>query len=442
MTRDASVALCLDERQVTLVSRSDKDTLACASAAWDGQPTSLAAALDPLIAAAPAARTAKVVLRRPVANLRTVVMPNMQRSAAERVLARDWSRHVIGLRATDHTVAAVPIGRGRWRAAFAPTDLLDALAEVARVHGWTTFDVRAADDVLVDAVATLARDDSGADVIAVVCDDTGPTDASHIHRGAALGGRRFLANSSERDVEAFAQSNASGVLITLTGDVAQGNALARALGAQGLRTRVLGVGAPGATATTTLATLALSSKGGLPLRSAAMSLQRARRFRTATLWVGAAAAVALIAALAMEQRRLTASLDVIRQQRADLSGPVSNAVARRAKLQSSVDLVSALAAREQEASRTSSILALVTLAQPSGTALTLLNVSGDTLTVEGESAHSASVYQSLRALPMLAQVKLSAPLRQERQAGDVAVEHFAFTARITPAGARVVQAGR
>jgi hypothetical protein len=71
-----------------------------------------------------------------------------------------------------------------------------------------------------------------------------------------------------------------------------------------------------------------------------------------------------------------------------------------------------------------------------------LNVAGDTLTVEGESAHSAAVYQSLRALPLLSQVKLSAPLRQERQAGDVAVEHFAFNARIIALGTRPAQGTR
>ncbi len=440
MTTGASIDICLDDRHVTVVARNHAGTRAL-TAPWDGLPATLAAAIDPLIATAAPARVATFVLRRPLAHVRTVAMPRMPRAAAERVLARDWSRHVIGLRTTDHTVAALPITRGRWRAAFAPTDLLEALAEVAHAHGWTRFDVRVGDDVLAGAVASLARENSD-DVIAIVCDEAGPTDACHVRRGAPLAGRRFLPHASERDVTDFAQSNANGALIAILGDPPQANALTRALGAQGLRARTLGASAPGATATSTLATLAVASRSGLLLHSPSMARQRAARFRTATLWVAATAAVALIAALAMEQRRLTSELDRIRQQRADLSGPVSNAIARRAVVQSSVDLVTALAARERETSRTSDVLALVTLALPPGTALTLLNVSGDTLTIEGESAHSAAVYQSLRVLPLLAQVKLSAPLRQERQAGDVAVEHFAFNARITPVGARAVPATR
>jgi hypothetical protein len=442
MTPGATLGICLDDGHITIAARNPAGTLVDASAEWDGLPSTLVAAIDPLIAAVPAAREASIVLRRPLAHTRTLAMPRMPRPAAEQVLARDWARHVIGMRMTDHTVAAVPAGRGRWRAAFAPTDLLDALAEVARARGWTRFDVQAGDDVLAGAVASLARADSGDDVIAIVCDETGPTDACHVRGGAPLAGRRFLPHANAGDVADFAQTNASGALIAVLGNAPQANALARTLVAQGLRARTLSASGPTDTSTSTFAALAVTSRAGLQLRSPSMARVRARQFCTATLWTSTAAAVALIAALAMEQRRLTSDLDRIRQQRADLSGPVSNAIARRATVQSSVDLVTALAAREREASRTSDVLALVTLALPPGTALTLLNVAGDTLTVEGESARSAAVYQSLRALPLLSQVKLSAPLRQERQAGDVAVEHFAFNARIIALGTRPAQGTR
>lgn len=442
MTTVASIAICLDDREIAVVSRDHAGARAAARAAWDGLPASLAAALDPLLAKVAATREATFVLRRPLAHMRSVALPNMPRAAAERVLARDWSRHVIAMRTTDHTVAAIRATRGRWRATFAPTDLLDTLAEIARAQGWETFDIRAGDDVLADAMTKVASDDRGGELIVIVCDENGPTDACHVRRGAAIAGRRFIAASNERDVAAFAQSNADGAPIALVGDASQAKALARALVAQGLRGGALSIAMAGPGAPTAFAALAEATKHGPVLRSPSMVRLRTRQFRRATLWVSAAAAVALMAALAMEQRRLATDLDRIRQQRAELSGPVSNAVTRRATVQSSVDLVSALATREQEASRTSDVLALVTLALPSGTALTLLNVSGDTLSIEGESAHSAAVYQSLRALPLLAQVKLSAPLRQERQAGDVAVEHFAFNARITPVGAPTVRGTR
>lgn len=442
MTTMESIAICLDDREIAVVSRDHAGAPAAVRAAWDGLPASLAAALDPLLVNVPRARAATFVLRRPLAHVRSVPLPNMPRAAAERVLARDWARYVIGSRATDHTVAAVRATHGRWRATFAPTDLLDTLAEIARAQGWDTFDICAGDDVLSDGLARMSGGERSGEMIIIVCDAHGPTDACHVRQNVAIAGRRFVARSNERDVAAFAQANAEGALIAVVGDPVQVDALERALKAQGLSAGAVSMLLPDSTSPTVFATFARRTRHRRLLRSPSMARQRARRFRTATLWVAAAAAAALIVALAMEQRRLASDLDRIHQQRADLSGPVSNAVARRATIQSSVDLVAALAAREREATRTSDVLALVTLALPPGTALTLLNVTGDTLTVEGESAHSAAVYQSLRALPLLAQVKLSSPLRQERQAGDVAVEHFAFNARITPVGAPAARATR
>ena len=67
---------------------------------------------------------------------------------------------------------------------------------------------------------------------------------------------------------------------------------------------------------------------------------------------------------------------------------------------------------------------------PEGTALTALSVSGDSVTIEGESKRTAAVYDALRAEPILERVRLAGPLRQERQTGDVTVERFAFDARV------------
>ena len=68
---------------------------------------------------------------------------------------------------------------------------------------------------------------------------------------------------------------------------------------------------------------------------------------------------------------------------------------------------------------------------------TAVRVTGDTVLVEGESRRSADVYEALRGVTMLEQVKLAAPLRQERlAAGDATVEHFSFQARV-----RTVQRG-
>lgn len=356
----------------------------------------------------------------------------MARASAERVLARDWTRHVIGVRTTEHTVSGEPADRGRWRASFAPTDLLIALSQAASEHGWNQIDIRTSDETVAGAVRALApKDAQEEDLIAVICDANGPTDAYHLRRGAPWLGRRLLPDASDDDVAAFARTHASKAPIVILGGGAHANTLARTLGEQGRRARVVDTGLPAdSTTSATFAALGTFSSSMLPLRTPAMSAARAKRMRSFTRWLAVAAAAALLGALGLEHWRVSLALDDVRQRRADISGKVSNAVALRSNIEASADVAASLAAREAQVSRVSAVLAAVALALPAGTALTTFSVAGDTVTVEGESSRSAAVYESLRAEPMLEQVKLAAPLRQERKAGDIAVEHFAFSAHV------------
>ena len=96
MTTVESIAVCIDDREIAVVSRDHTGSHSAARAAWDGVPASLAAALDPLLAKFPGTRVVNFVLRRPLAHVRSVALPNMPRAAAERVLSRDWARYVVG----------------------------------------------------------------------------------------------------------------------------------------------------------------------------------------------------------------------------------------------------------------------------------------------------------------------------------------------------------
>ena len=407
-------------------------------AVCDALPESIIAGMAHLSASANPDGILRVTLGRPVAHTRTLPFPTMARSAFERVVARDWTRHIIGIRATPHTVAGEPVDRGRWRAAFAPTDVLDALSQAAAEQGWAGVDIRTTDDAIAGAVRTLAPAESReADLVAVVCDSTGPTDILHMRNGAPWLGRTLLAGTGDDGVAAFAQAHAHRAPVVIFGGGPRAAALARSLGDKGHRTRVLDVGLPpDATAAATLAVLGTLAPPGLPLRTPAASSARQRHMRGVTRWLVAATAAALLAAFGLEHWRIASASNDVRVRRADISAKVSNAIAIRSAIEADVDVASALARRETQASRTSAVLAAVTLAMPTGTALTALTVAGDSISVEGESTRSAAVYESLRASPMLTAVKLASPLRQERQAGDVAVEHFAFNARVRDVDAR------
>ena len=430
------LGLSIDTSVMTLTWRHDGGTtrqlLQSLSAPCGPTPDAIRDELGRLAASAPAAIGITVTLRRPVAHTRTVRLPRMARDAVERVLARDWVRHIIGVRTTAHTVSGEPVDRGRWRASFAPTDLLAALAEAASELGWKQIDIRTSDDTIAGAVRALAPTDAQAeDLIAVVCDANGPADAFHLRRGAPWLGRRFRPAAGDEDVAAFARTHADNATVVIFGSGSRAKALAGILGEHGRRVRVIDAGLPAdSTSSATFAALGTLSSSTLPLRAPAMSAARVRRMRSVTRWLAGAAVAALVSALWLEHWRVSAALDDVRQRRADISAKVSNAVALRSHIEADVDVATSLAAREAQVSRVSAVLAAVTVALPPGTALTALHVAGDSVTVEGEGSRSAAVYEALRAVAVLEHVKLAAPLRQERLAGDVAVEHFAFNAHV------------
>ncbi|MDB4881377.1 MAG: hypothetical protein JWL95_143, partial [Gemmatimonadetes bacterium] len=99
-------------------------------------------------------------------------------------------------------------------------------------------------------------------------------------------------------------------------------------------------------------------------------------------------------------------------------------------LESATDAATALAGYEARASHASSAIAAVALTLPENVSLSMLQISGDSVNIEGESDRSADVYAALRSAPTLEAVRLAGPLRQERQADDEPVEHFAFVARL------------
>jgi Tfp pilus assembly protein PilN len=385
--------------------------------------------------------TVAVTLLRPLASSRTVAFPAMKRDELRAVLERDWTRHAIALRPEPHAVAVRAIDATSWRAAFAPAATLDALDAAVRSHDWRLRDVRAADDALaaaaMHAIPNVARID---DAIVVLCGASGASDAVRLRRGATIAGRQLVAGTAG-EIVAFVRPSASGraaapATIFLLGDAERSAALARDLGREGLHAQHASLARlPADSPAAFLAGAATLHAARLPLVSPAERAIRLRRARTATWWLAAAAVLLVALGLAIENARLGRELDVITRERAAIAAQVGDAVARRASLESATESATALAEHETNASHAAAALAAVTLALPEHTALSALQISGDSVTIEGESDRSADVYAALRAAPMLADVRLAGPLRQERQADDEPVERFAFVARLK-AGAR------
>jgi Tfp pilus assembly protein PilN len=255
----------------------------------------------------------------------------------------------------------------------------------------------------------------------------------------------MLSGATDADVIAFVQTEGSALTVpaVLLGHPMRSAELSKALAAHGMRTQVVDLGLPPeATAVELFAVAGTLDAASLPLRSAGAQRLHASRMRATTRWLAAGAVAALLLAFALDRWRVQRALSDVQRARAEVAGPVSTAMAARGDLENAAEVAGALAQREANASRVSGVLAAVAVGLPSGATLTAMHVVGDSITVEGESARSAAVYDALRAMPVLEQVKLAAPLRQERQAGDVAVEHFAFSARLRPSSNTPARASR
>ena len=400
----------------------------------DATPRAVIHACADIARAVPGAERVRVTLMRPLANARAIDFPRMSRVLLERVLERDWARHVIGMWSTPHTVAARQSTTGQWRAAFAPTETLEAIAHAAREHGWRDIVVQTSDDALAAAAKTGTSVDGSAAQFVIVADEAGCTDAVYVRAGEPFAGRRFQHSANEADVVSFMNSSigepARGAAVALLGVPGSCGAMAKSLGQNGLRARIIDMDfPPGASASAIIAAVGTTVVTLLELRSPAARAAQARRLRDLTGWLAGATAAALILAFVIVRVAVSSEMATVRRQRADMSGQVRNAMTERINAERTADVASVLAEREAAASRAAVTIAAVASALPAGTALTTLSVTGDSVTIEGESTRNAAVYDALRALPQLQQVRLAAPLRQERLAGDAAIERFAFTAR-------------
>ena len=129
----ALLGIALDGTLLTAAWRSARGSQNTGAGAWrtlvvpcDGTPSSVVGALQEVAAAVPARDEVAFTLLRPLATTRTITFPAMKRAELESVLARDWARYVIGLRAEAHVAAAQRLPQGAWRAAFAPASSIES----------------------------------------------------------------------------------------------------------------------------------------------------------------------------------------------------------------------------------------------------------------------------------------------------------------------------
>jgi hypothetical protein len=437
-TRAFEIALALDGSVmvITWAERDNGRTLHSATTPCDGTAESIVAAMEELARCAPPASRVVATLCRPLAQSRIVPLPRMPRTTAESVLARDWTRHVIGFRSTPHDVAAREVARYRWSSAFAPSSVLDALTAGAEDQGWRDFEIRTSDDALASVARPPASASNGtASEFVVVCNGI-PTDAVYAPNGDPLLGRRFPGDASDDDVLAFIDSAVAETAspqhertVVVLGDGARASTLVRRLATRGHRAKVADLDLPAGSPMALIAAASMLQRARLPLSAAITRDRVARSVRRLTWRLAFATAAALVAAFLLARWEVSRRLADVQQRRADISGEVRRAINTRSEMEGAADVATVLAEREGHASRASAAAAAIAIALPRSASLTVLSVSGDSVLIEGESPQSAEVYAALGRVPTLERIQAAAPLRQERQADSV-IGRFAFSARL------------
>ncbi|MEP6622281.1 MAG: PilN domain-containing protein [bacterium] len=422
-----ALGIALDGVTATVAWRpAEGEAFEFATTPCDGTPHGVIHAFAELARVVPRPESVHVTLMRPLANARTLEFPRMPRAALERVLERDWSRYVIGMWSVPHTAAARMTKRGQWRCAFAPTEVLEAIAHASDAQGWHNVVVQTGDE----ALAVAARGITGTEFV-IACDHAEATDGVQLDDGEPIAGRRFPRPCNDADLLDFVHTTsgakAGDSYVTLIGPSARTRVISEVFGLE--RTRIISPGVrAGVSGNAVIAMAGTTGAPMLQLRSPAIRAANARGMRSMTAWLVLGTAAALILAFVIERAAVSSALASVKEQRAEISGQVRKAMADRNDVERSMNTAANLAEREAGASRRTGAIAAIAAALPPGSALTALGFSRDTVTIEGESAHSAAVYEALRTLPQLQQLQLAAQLRQDRQSGDVATEHFAFSA--------------
>ena len=415
------------------------------STACDGTTDSIKTAIAELAERAPAVKRVIIILRRPLAQMRTVSLQvGTSRAKAERTLSREWARYVMTPHAQDHAVSARALPLGRWCAAFAPSEVLEALVSAGEELGWHELVIGTSDDALSTAVLALVPVRKMTSFIAVVCNDTSVTDAVLVRGGAPVLGRRFLKNATTSDFVAFVESGDAEFpdpgehsRAVVLGGGRYGLELARALGGQGIPAHMVSILAPVGSVRSSESALDVMAAAGrlrgvrLPLISGNTRERFARSMRPLTYGLAVLLVAAMIAAVILGRWGMHRNMADLSAIRADLASQVRSANGLQVQVNEASSLSEMLAEREQDASRLGAAIAGLIMAVPTTAPIRSLSIAGGTVEIEGDSPQVSDVLGALRNVPALERISYAAPEANGRRGA----ERFIVSAHVRGAAA-------
>lgn len=426
------IALADDHLHATVLGRGG-GSWSCALAPRDGEWIALREALAEL----PEALGAEVgridfALLPPLVEVRWVELPPLREEELHAVLARDVRRYFPGVR-EPQVVAAVRARTGApVLAAIAPASLLHALERAAAEGEWTMGAVTPAYAAWTAASTVLwpeLRRGRGALVVA----GERRTEVLQVEHGTISFVRRLPAAECQAEalVGALGDGSARVAVIGPPGASAplvEFFAAHRVTSLQPSRGEYP-VDSPGALA----AAFAADGPGPVFLSEGAREGVR-RRTRRAVGALATLAAALLLTAGLLELWGAQRELDAVLARREAIRTAVGEVAAVREIMDGLEGRASVLAELEAMSPRWSGVVARVGGALPKDAHLSALRARGDTLALEGVARRAGGVFDGVRRIPGVTEVRADAPIRREMREGRFAGERFVLSARIRSTG--------
>jgi len=342
--------------------------------------------------------TLAVALLPPLVRLRRIELPRMNDEDRRLAVSRAAERHFVGLA---NPVCAVERRKSSgsivpFLAAASSSAFISDLEQVAAECGWVIDRFVPAHVAWLVSAKKQCRELRGGDG-RVIVEDKAETTVLVVRRGALEVIRRFRSSEVSQHKKADSRS------ITF-GELGRSAALVAADAAQFTRSLQL-------------------------LSNSTRQARFKARARVTRRLLGVAASCVICAA-GVYRWGLSRQLAIIAEQRSTLRARVNAAVAARETLAYITRSVNAIQSLERQAPRWSVTVARIAVALPRDAALIALRADADSVSLEGQAGNAAAVFNALRSVPGVVDIRSTAPIRQELMVGEKSLERWALEFRV------------
>jgi hypothetical protein len=370
-----------------------------------------------------------VALLAPLSELRVVEVPPLPEPELHQLLVRNAGKYFVSA-IGPQVIGVSRVSGGPCLAAASSAMLLHAVHAAARDAGWRVDAIVPAECAWGAAVQSFVE--RGATSAQLIVAHDAQYTLLQVERARISGVRRLRRTTADQARLADA-CHAQGVPVFLVGHAASRDTMEAALQARGVPSRVPGTLAPELLAAPEALAAAYVSAALPPaLRTEGERLQHAHAARRLAVRLAGVAALLLLSAAALQLWGVQRELAGVRAERDAIRPQLSATLVGRTTVETAFQQLTTLAAAERAAPRWSAVIAGISEQLPMESYLTGFRGRADTVGVDGLARAAARVFDAMERVPLLTDVRASAPVRRETTAEGDALERFQLSALRRP----------